>query len=554
MSDLKHSDFHSELPGLASQPVRFPLRSNILLYDIPGIGLGRPGPFLLIDLATAQVFGLSVEEAAVVRTLQVLQETASYSEVSEACRRMFGIRVDASSIHSLVKDLDRLALTLSGERSPSQIAVEQLEARRALLDRLQCGHLSSLLQWMKDNLDFYKRKLAGHPARVARLGDLSALPVTTREEVRRGLHQLLPEGFGRFRNVDWRSTSGTTGERMQTVHEGDYLEEVTQRVLNLNPCFDAETLASPMCVLTTPVCSGLECHMEMNVPYEKRLRYGRTLFLNSVMNPVHFPEEKLRQIVEEMKRHGPRYLYCNASYAAALASYVIRNRPGLPPLKAVLTSFEVTSRIHKRLLQRAFACPSYEIYGLTEVSQAAMECTDGRMYVPNDTHIFEILDRDLRPVGPGEVGRLTITSLRKLSVPLLRYRTTDLARAAREPSTTRAEFCFDRIEGRTSDLISRPDGGFLTPRMVDDAVSRCELGIGWYSLVQKNEDTYRLDLVLTPEFSTRHETELSALLSGLLGPDANFSVEPVKEIRPGSSGKFRLCCQEQPQESLQNQF
>ena len=44
-----------------------------------------------------------------------------------------------------------------------------------------------------------------------------------------------------------------------------------------------------MCVLTTPVCSGLECHMEMDVPYESRLRYGRTLFLNSVMNPVAFP-------------------------------------------------------------------------------------------------------------------------------------------------------------------------------------------------------------------------------------------------------------------------
>ncbi|HTZ40049.1 MAG TPA: hypothetical protein VMB77_07830, partial [Syntrophales bacterium] len=142
----------------------------------------------------------------------------------------------------------------------------------------------------------------------------------------------------------------------------------------------------------------------------------------------------------------------------------------------------------------------------------------------------------------------------KYSVPLLRYQTTDLARAAREPSTTRAEFCFERIEGRTSDLIARPDGRPLTPREVDDAVSRCDSGIGWYSLVQKNEDSYRLYLVPTPEFSIRHESQLSAFLAMLLGPEAKISVEPVKEILPGSSGKFRLCCQEQPQESLQNLF
>jgi phenylacetate-CoA ligase len=407
---------------------------------------------------------------------------------------------------------------------------------------------------MKEYLEFYRRKLASHPSRISRLEDILALPVTSREEVRRYIHELLPAEFNRYRNVDWRSTSGTTSERMQTVHAGDYLEEVTRRVLSLNPCLDAETLAAPMCVLTTPVCSGLECHMEMNVPYEKRLRYSRTLFLNSVVNPVHFPEEKLEQIVEEMRKHRPRYLYCNASYAAALAFYVLRRRPELPPLKMVLTSFEVTSRLHKRLLEKAFACPSYEIYGLTEVSQAAMECPDGRMYVPHDTHIIEILDRDLRPAGPGEVGRLTITSLRKYSAPLLRYQTTDLVRAARGPSTLRAEFCFERVEGRTSDLISKPDGEFLTPRMVDDAVSRCESGVGWYSLVQKNEESYRLYLVPTFEYSTRSESQLSALLAGLLGPGADISVEPVKEIRPGSSGKFRLCYQEQPQESLRNRF
>ena len=82
----------------------------------------------------------------------------------------------------------------------------------------------------------------------------------------------------------------------------------------------------------------------------------------------------------------------------------------------------------------------------------------------------------------------------------------------------------------------------------------CESGIGWYSLVQKGENSYRLYLVPTPEYSTRSERQLSALLAELLGPEARASIEPIKEIRPGSSGKFRLCYQEEPQDSLQNHF
>ena len=183
-----------------------------------------------------------------------------------------------------------------------------------------------------------------------------------------------------------------------------------------------------------------------------------------------------------------------------------------------------------------------------------MECEDGKMYVPHDTHIFEILDKNHQRVKPGDVGRLYVTSLKKYSVPLLRYQTTDLAKASPEPSNTRAEFCFQRIEGRISDLISKPDGQILTPRMVDDIISRCENGIGWYSLVQKNENSFKLYLVPTSEYTPNSEKQLSHLLDELLGHDAKISIEPVKELRPGSSGKFRLCYHEKQQSNLQNQF
>ncbi|HWR73020.1 MAG TPA: hypothetical protein VN604_07605, partial [Nitrospirota bacterium] len=110
MSESRPIDINSEPEDMLSQSVLFSLRSNVLLYELPGLGSAVPGQFLLIDLVTGQHFGLSNEQAAIIRTLQVLQETVSFGDVSEACRQKFGVSVDCSAIHALLKDLDDLAL------------------------------------------------------------------------------------------------------------------------------------------------------------------------------------------------------------------------------------------------------------------------------------------------------------------------------------------------------------------------------------------------------------------------------------------------------------
>ena len=69
--------------------------------------------------------------------------------------------------------------------------------------------------------------------------------------------------------------------------------------------------------------------------------------------------------------------------------------------------------------------------------------------------MLEILNPDtLEPVGPGEVGEMVVTTLRKEAAPLIRYRTRDLTRLITEQYPCGSVMpLHDRILGRSDDMF-----------------------------------------------------------------------------------------------------
>jgi phenylacetate-CoA ligase len=71
-------------------------------------------------------------------------------------------------------------------------------------------------------------------------------------------------------------------------------------------------------------------------------------------------------------------------------------------------------------------------WGMTEIGPAAIECESERdgLHLLEDAYVAEVIDpMTLAPVPDGIVGELVITTLARVSSPLLRYRTGDLVRA-----------------------------------------------------------------------------------------------------------------------------
>ena len=112
----------------------------------------------------------------------------------------------------------------------------------------------------------------------------------------------------------------------------------------------------------------------------------------------------------------------------------------------------------RRRVEEAYGVDAFNSYGLSEMCGpgVAFECPakDG-MHVWEDSFLMEVVDPvTLEPVGEGEEGELLFTSLNREGMPLLRYRTRDLASVRTGAcSCGRIHRRISRIKGRSDDMF-----------------------------------------------------------------------------------------------------
>lgn len=125
---------------------------------------------------------------------------------------------------------------------------------------------------------------------------------------------------------------------------------------------------------------------------------------------------------------------------------------------------------------------SHNIYGTTEAGGPVLAIStpfthpdDELQLINEDTVLTEILDPvTLRPVGPGEVGEIVITTLCREASPVVRWRTRDLVRLSDRPfdcpSGRRGMRRIGRIIGRTDDML-KVKGVIVFPSQIEDIVA-----------------------------------------------------------------------------------
>jgi phenylacetate-coenzyme A ligase PaaK-like adenylate-forming protein len=99
-------------------------------------------------------------------------------------------------------------------------------------------------------------------------------------------------------------------------------------------------------------------------------------------------------------------------------------------LKSILLSTDYAAKSLKDRIQRVFGCPVFNHYGSTEMGYGgALECCPGNgLHIRERDLFFEIIEpKSGRPSAQGEDGELVFTTLTRSGMPLLRYRTGDLA-------------------------------------------------------------------------------------------------------------------------------
>ena len=164
--------------------------------------------------------------------------------------------------------------------------------------------------------------------------------------------------------------------------------------------------------------------------------------------------------VQLMQQFGTTAVHIIPSYALFLLNTFasLGVDPRDLPLRLAYIGAEPYSAGTRQRIEEAYGLKAYNCYGLSELNGpgVAFECQEQNgSHVWEDSFLVEVLNPEtLEPVPPGVVGELVFTNLTRQGMPLLRYRSRDMASYDDRPCPCgRSSRRISRIQGRTDDMI-----------------------------------------------------------------------------------------------------
>lgn len=244
--------------------------------------------------------------------------------------------------------------------------------------------------------------------------------------------------------------------------------------------------------------------------------------------------EQIRWLMAE----APGYLLTYPSILRALAQYCIDHRLHLTFLRAVRSFGEIVPDETRLLVEQAWGVPLVDVYSAQETGYLALQCPDGNGYhVMAENVRLEILDDDGQPCPPGSIGRLVVTPLHNLAMPLIRYANGDYAEVGEPCACGRGLPRLSRIVGRERNLLRRVNGERFWP-VIGTADWIGDIPIRQLRLIQRRigEITFQyvMDRPLEPAEAQRVN---QALLSRLPEPFA-IVLEKQDALATSPSGKY----------------
>ncbi|GIW37763.1 MAG: coenzyme F390 synthetase [Meiothermus sp.] len=284
----------------------------------------------------------------------------------------------------------------------------------------------------------YAHKLAGVDIQSLTPETISSLPLTTRQEWLAHIqaHPKPPQGAA-LMHLTPSPAIGWMPEYLST-------EDVE---------YQAEALASQMRRLGVSGKKAL-------VAFGYHIFAGGWLFHEALQRAgamvlPHGPGEAER-IVQLQQQYGFEILVCNPSFAMKIAQAGGR-------FELLMAGGEPFTSVpgYREKLEQAIGGVAVDAYGTSELGVVAGESLDkdGLWEIP-EMAIIEILDPEtLEPTPEGEKGEMVVTSLSRTLMPMIRFRTGDLAVVSRKGG----RLCLPRgVIGRT-DLMVKVKGVKLYP-------------------------------------------------------------------------------------------
>lgn len=356
--------------------------------------------------------------------------------------------------------------------------------------------------------------------------DLFRLPTTSKEDIQQYHQELIcvPE----HQIVDYSTTSGTTGAPLIVPMTNRDIDRLAYNEYISLTCAGVTATDKVM------LCTTMDKQFMAGIAYFLGIRkIGAGLIRAGV--------DALSNQWENIFRYKPTVLIAVPSFIVRLLEYAQTHQIDFQQssIQKIICIGEGIRRLDfsdnniSRRIKNQWSVELFSTYAATEMAAAFTECScqRGGHHHP-ELVIIECLDADNRPLPPGQVGELTITTLGVEAFPLIRYKTGDLV------SLSTPTCACGRNTVRVSPVIGRKQqriklkGTTIYPPAIANVLNACTQVKDYLILIENNEwggDAVSVFVEAAAEQNIR--AELQQAIKAQLRVSPQLEIADVAQLR-----------------------
>ncbi|HKH62228.1 MAG TPA: AMP-binding protein [Flavitalea sp.] len=394
--------------------------------------------------------------------------------------------------------------------------------------------LQALLLYLQQHSPYYHQLFAAHNIDINKIHtveDLHVIPTTGKEDLQQRNNDFICVPKNKI--IEYTSTSGTLGAPVTVALTENDLQRLAENEYASFVCADGtpEDVYQLMLTLDRQFMAGMAYYSGIRKLGAGIIRVGPGV-----------PSLQWQTIL----RIRPTAIVAVPSFILKLIAYAKEHN--IDPNKSSVTkaicigenirNADFSLNILGKRITEGWNIGLYSTYASTEMQTAFTECGSGRGgHLNADLLIVELLEENNQPVGPGEPGEVTVTTLGVEGMPLLRYKTGDICTHLTEPcSCGRTTLRLSPVLGRKQQMI-KFKGTTLYPPALFDLLNEMEEVVDYVAEVYSNE--LGMDEVLLHIVPQNHNEETDRRIRAYL--QARLRVSPhVQYVNPAEMQKLQF--------------
>jgi len=338
--------------------------------------------------------------------------------------------------------LYNLVLGLTGT---GQWRAHYTQIARHAAPELASAYLRSTLDHAVTTVPFY-RSLQVSPDR------LDSFPILTRETLRHAFSALRSNTQVNGRSQVSR-TGGSSGVPVTVLHDRSFRAwTFATRAMFYNSFLGSDYMCDRKLLLRGRGLRGS--------PIAELVSLGKNfLSRTTYIAELTVTSSTWARAIKKINASRPYVLIGYPTWLSELARFIISRNISVHCPHVIITTYETLYPTTRRRIEQAFSCRVHDFYGANEVGAIAGECDHGRLHIFSFNNHVEMLDAQDQPVGPGEEGRIVVTSLHNRVMPLIRYDIGDMARLSTKTCPCGSTLpLIEELTGRLMEHFMTPTG------------------------------------------------------------------------------------------------